>query len=125
MSATPSCRKERNNVSVYRAWIIPKTSNTQVGLSDRAARTDGKKNPRHGRADTTVDNWSGVMLSDASSCLREMLDVAVRMYHIALDRPVGKMKFQNARNFNAQDNLLVDEHEVVSFVLLFGVEVLC
>ena len=65
------------------------------------------------------------MLSDASSCLREMLDVAVRMYHIAIDRPVGKMKFQNARNFNAQDNLLVDEREFVSFVVLIGVEVLC
>ncbi len=76
----------------------PNSINTHVGFSDRAARMDGKRNPRHGRTDTSTAAQMGVMVSEANSSLREMLDVAVRMYHIAIDRPVGKMKFQNARN---------------------------
>ena len=85
-----------------------------MGLSDRAARTDGERNPRVGNADTSTAIHRGVMVFEANSDLREILDVAVRKYHIPIDRPVGKMKFQHACNFATagHDNLfLVSEYK--------------
>lgn len=66
-----------------------------MGFLERAARTDGNRKPRHGRTDTSTAAQRGVMVSEANSALREMLDMAVRKYHTPIDKPVGNKNFMN------------------------------
>ncbi len=95
VSAMPLSRKERNSVRVYRAWIAPSSTSTQVGLSDCAAHTAGNRYPRHGSTNTSTAIYSGVMVPKANSCLRDTLNVVARTYRIPIDRPVGKKKSQS------------------------------
>jgi hypothetical protein len=92
-----------------------------MGLSDRAARTDGERNPRVGNADTSTAIHMGVMVLEANSDLREILDVAVRKYHIPIDRPVGKMKSQHACKFATagHDKFLLSKYKEGRIVFLF------
>jgi hypothetical protein len=60
-----------------------------MSLVEALRLMDGDSNHmREGGTDTRIDAHNGVIIREDIACFREMLDVAVRMYHITIIRQV-------------------------------------
>ena len=68
---------------------MPITLVGMESLEEALRLMDGDRNHmREGGIDTRIDAHSGVIIREDRACFREMLDVAVRKYHITIIRQV-------------------------------------